>query len=118
MMLMTMRVPMSITRSLSRAQPSGRRLYHGPVLEREVAGGQLPPVVWGERRVVLLALRELGPGTPRMEPTAGGRVDRRGHVPLQDDPPLPGRQVRVGDGDRRQQRPGVRMLGVQVQGVS
>src|SRR5436190_19322896 len=70
-------------------------LHDGLVLEREVAGRHLPLVVRRELRVVLLALRELGPGASGMEPAPAGRVDRRGHVALQDDPLLLLRQVRV-----------------------
>src|SRR5687767_14056048 len=55
---------------------SGRGLYHGAVLQREVTRRQLAPVVRGELRVVLLAHRELGSGTPRVEPAARRRIDR------------------------------------------
>ena len=62
--------------------------------------------------------RELRARAPGVEPAARRRVDRRGHVALQDDPPLLLGHVRVRDRHRRQQGARVGVLRVLVQRVA
>ena len=55
-----------------------------------------------------------GDGAAGVEVTAGGRIERARHVPLQDDPLTGFLDVWIGYGDRRQERLGIRVEGIVV----
>src|SRR6266498_2175098 len=107
---MTLNMAHQSTRSL----PGRRGLDDRAVLQREVAGRDLAGMVRQELWLVLAALGELRVRAAGVEPAARGRVDRARDVALEDDALLGGGQIRVRDGDRREQGPRIRVFGVAV----
>src|SRR5436309_4912719 len=88
---------------------------HRPVLERVVTSGNMTGLERPQERRLDVAVAWPHPRTTRMEDAGCRRIDRRGHVPAEDDPLAPEHALATRPRHRREERPGVRMPRMLVQ---